>query len=418
MSTEKEQQDFFLELGDIIKINAPDNKDIDQITFFIDYLDENRTTLVNTESLDEIVLNILDGHFTDESIESIEILSKPIEKGYARQNGLTTGTSISIQLGGDVPITLNGQITDLEEDMIELTTYSDNKKIYIDFGYKGIPLDLPIENIRPFEPPKVEEEIPDLDLSPELESEEKIEDDILDIQPVVDVSTHLKRVILDANAITFGETLEAITEYVPVKEAEQRFGLETQTNDLLDDLLSSVPTIKRTPLLLNKIHTMIERFKQLREMFSVLTEDGIDKPIVKTAQYKPLVERLQKLNVKLYWCLPIVKNRKKLYNINYDDEEDIDIDFLPTTLAESQTEITRLVNEFKNNRVPDGQNKYLYLYRNLNKIMEPFTLPLDKSNVMIQKEVDTNILAVIDNLEDFYSTVAKDENPRKMSFRT
>ena len=192
MSTEKEQQDFFLELGDIIKINAPDNKDIDQITFFIDYLDENRTTLVNTESLDEIVLNILDGHFTDESIESIEILSRPIEKGYARQNGLTTGTSISIQLGGDVPITLNGQITDLEEDMIELTTYSDNKKIYIDFGYKGIPLDLPIENIRPFEPPKIEEEIPDLDLSPELESEEKIEDDILDIQPVVDVSTHLK----------------------------------------------------------------------------------------------------------------------------------------------------------------------------------------------------------------------------------
>ena len=50
--------------------------------------------------------------------------------------------------------------------------------------------------------------------------------------------------------------------------------------------------------------------------------------------------------------------------------------------------------------------------------MEPFTLPLDKSNVMIQKEVDANILAVIDNLEDFYSTVAKDENPRKLSFRT
>ena len=38
--------------------------------------------------------------------------------------------------------------------MIEISTYGDNTKIYIDFAYKGLPLDLPIENIRPFDPPK------------------------------------------------------------------------------------------------------------------------------------------------------------------------------------------------------------------------------------------------------------------------
>ena len=132
---------------------------------------------------------------------------------------------------------------------------------------------------------------------------------------------------MDADSITFGESLEEITELIPVKVTEKRFGLETQTNDLLDDLLSSIPTAKRTPLVLNKIHIMIERFKQLREMFSILTNDGIDKPIVKTAQYKPLVERLEKLNKKLYWCLPIVKNRKKLYNINVPDDVSIDSRF-------------------------------------------------------------------------------------------
>ena len=38
-------------------------------------------------------------------------------------------------------------------------------------------------------------------------------------------------------------------------------------------------------------------------------------PLIKGADYKPLVETLKKLNQKLYWILPIVKNRKKLYDI-------------------------------------------------------------------------------------------------------
>jgi len=418
MSEEEQQQEqnqeYLLELGDIIRLGAPDNNNLDQITLYIDYLDENRATLVNPETLEEIVVNILDNQFTDESIEEIEFISRPVEKGYARQNGLTTGAWISLQLGGDVPLTINGQITDLENDMIEISTYGDNKKLYIDFAYKGIPLDLPIENIRSFDPPKEKEEIPELELSPQNEELEPLGDDDIFLPVVADVSTHLKQVLLDADSITFGESLEEITELIPVKETEKRFGLETQTNDLLDDLLSSIPTSKRTPFVLNKIHIMIERFKQLREMFSILTNDGIDKPIVKTAHHKPLVERLEKLNKKLYWCLPIVKNRKKLYNINVDDEEESD--FISTTLAESQIEVSRLANEFKTNQVPDGQNKYLYLYRNLNKLLEPFTLPTNKVDVMTQKSVNTNILAVTDNLDNFDSTVAKDELPTKCRF--
>ena len=129
MSNEKQTTELFLELGDIIKINSPLNKDMDKTIFFIDYLDENRATLINTETLQEIVLNVLNNKFTDENIESIELLSRPGEKGYARQNGLVTGAWITIQLGGKVPIIINGEITDLDEDMIELTTYDDKKKI-------------------------------------------------------------------------------------------------------------------------------------------------------------------------------------------------------------------------------------------------------------------------------------------------
>ena len=237
----------------------------------------------------------------------------------------------------------------------------------------------------------------------------------MDIQPVIDVKADLKQVLLDADAVSFGEELEAITELVPVKETEKRFGMQTQTNDLLDDLLSSIPTAQRTPVVLNKLHNMIERFKQLKNMFSEIDEEGIDKPIVRTAQYKPLVERLEKLNKKLYWILPIVKNRKKLYDINVDEEDDND-DFVSLTLAETQIEYRRLIEEYRNNRVPDGQNKYIYLLRNLNNLLTPFTFPLDRSNVIIQKPVDTNMLAVIDNLEDFYTNVAQNEVPIRCRF--
>lgn len=86
--------------------------------------------MINTETLQETVFNILNNKFVDENIESIELLSRPDEKGFARQNGLLPGAWITIQFGGEVPIIINGEITNLDEDMIELTTYGDKKNIY------------------------------------------------------------------------------------------------------------------------------------------------------------------------------------------------------------------------------------------------------------------------------------------------
>ena len=60
MSTVDESVDeIFLELGDIIKINSEANKELDKNTFYIDYLDENRASLVDIESLEETILNIM-----------------------------------------------------------------------------------------------------------------------------------------------------------------------------------------------------------------------------------------------------------------------------------------------------------------------------------------------------------------------
>jgi hypothetical protein len=411
-------KEIFLELGDIIRINSETNKQLDKNSYYIEYLDENRMSIVDVNDMKENVLNILNGNLTDESIDSIEILSKSKEKGYARQNGLITGAWITIQMGGDVPFTINGQITNLDEDMIEITKYSDNKKLYIDFAYKGIPLTLPIETIKPFEVPKKEQfSIPELDFDPmslDDDGEEEEEGDDYDLgPPVVNVSSQLKKVILDADDIVFGEELEEITEFVPVRKEEQRFGLETQTSDLLDDLLSTIPANKRTNEVLNEIHIIIERFKQLREKFSLLTDDGIGKPKTKGALYKPLVERMEKLNQKLHWLIPIVKNKRKLYDINQDD---IDTDFFSTSIVDAKNEIDRLNDEYHNNAVPDSQNKYYYLNMHTNNVMLPYYEPLDKQNVIVQKSVETDMLTLSDNLNDFYSSVAKNNNAVKQRF--
>ena len=52
------------------------------------------------------------------------------------------------------------------------------------------------------------------------------------------------------------------------------YSIEKQTDDLLDELLSEVPNYKRTFTVLNDIHTMIERYTQLRSIYSNFDKNG------------------------------------------------------------------------------------------------------------------------------------------------
>ena len=173
---EENEPKLFLELGQVIQIQAPTDPTLHENIYLINYLDSNLIKLINNEDLSEKVLKINNGELTNKSISKINILASQEEKGYARQNGYTPGNWISIEFGGEVPAIFNGQITDLEQDMIELTLYESGEKIYIDFEGKGIPLDLPITDIRSFSPP--EKKIPE-DEEKSIDVEE--DDDELDI---------------------------------------------------------------------------------------------------------------------------------------------------------------------------------------------------------------------------------------------
>jgi hypothetical protein len=390
-------KDLFLELGDIIQINAPSNTMINNHIYFIDYIDKNIVILIDDKNLEKKNINIDEsGKLDDETIESIAILSKSEKKGYAKQNNLIINNWVSIHIGGDIPTIITGQITDLEEDMIEINTWPDNEKIYIDFGYQGIPLDIPFEKfVLRQEPPKTTllEETSNIILK---EEEEK-----------PDIEIRLKEQLLEGDEIEFGEELEEITEVINVPIEEKRYDIQTQENDILDDLLSSIPVIERTKTVINNIHTMINRFGELREIFSDYNEYGVPLSIKKIDK-TPLITSLKKLNKKLNWILPVAKNKKKIYDI--EDEEDDFEDVLKINLRENIENINNFFEQYEQNSVPDGQNKYFFLSRQINDFLTPFEKPFTNDNVLKTIEIDDNLNVIIENFGYLDSTCVKGIN--------
>ena len=146
MSSPKEMISY-LQYGDIIEVHSKKNQtELDNKHFLVDYLDETKIRLIQTESFTTYIFYITpDGEFAErDAIDSIELLTRAKERGYARQKGLIVGKWVDLYfLGIDAPVT--GEITDLMEDQIEIMMYPSREPIYIDFAYRGLPEDLKIE---------------------------------------------------------------------------------------------------------------------------------------------------------------------------------------------------------------------------------------------------------------------------------
>ena len=91
MEQPEKQEQLFIELGAFIKIIAPSNPDLNNNSYFIQYLDDNEINMVDVDTLNKKTVTLTDGDLDDKSIEEFEILSSPQEEGYARQNNLLPG---------------------------------------------------------------------------------------------------------------------------------------------------------------------------------------------------------------------------------------------------------------------------------------------------------------------------------------
>ena len=151
METDK----LFLILGDIIELISPKNSDLNNEIFLIEYIDDTKMKLRNEKMT--LTLLIENKQIVNKDIKMISIISRADSPSYAIQNEFTINKWVSIHLQDGTNIV--GEITDLQEDQIEIQIPGEENPIYIDFEYQGIPENLMIESIELINPPEKEEEI-------------------------------------------------------------------------------------------------------------------------------------------------------------------------------------------------------------------------------------------------------------------
>jgi len=391
------ESNISLQLGDIIEIESPANLQLHNRQYFIEYIDNEKIVLVSADP-DKAVTTILNikptGELYEESIASITILSRADSPSYAEQNGYIPGHWISIYFKGTFPIIINGVITDLINDMIEIKTYPKNDVIYIDFQYRGIPIDLNIDKITI------------IDDASTGQQEKQDGQNVIDEENIMqtgdddddyDYREQLQEVILEADAIEMGDQLESITQEIKVDEQQFRYSIEKQLDDLLDDILSGISDRNETTM--NRINLEIERFRQLREKYSDFNRVNSIQAIKYYAEKHPLSNNMERLQYNLAWLLPVITNRREVFDIDTDENRYL----VETTMPEFLDKIAELNNRWHSNQIGTDDDKYRQYIRTLYEIFQPY-MPLDPddsaSQILSNNRVNGEIDVVIDNTDN------------------
>ena len=417
---------FSLELGDVIETIAPTNEAFHNQTFFIVYIDADKIHLINISNYQLEKLSVDDeGTITDESISEINLLSRSEDKGFARQNALLPNKWVDVHFGGEIPAIITGQITNLEEDEIEITTFPDEDHIFLNFEYQGLPEDLHIEKIEIRDPPRgallnlaSSGDVADLDIQEEGVSEASMTwtetgESIISIPEGVGADENIREVLhsvyLSANEL-FGEDLEDIFQVIELPESEKRYSLDVQVNDFTDELLSTIPNSKRTKNVLNTIHVLVERFKELRNTCSLFDDNGnVTGKKIYGDLYKPLIDHIMKLDVKLRWIIPVVAQQKKLYDIGTGEGAGADgSDTVLLSSVEDFTQLDTIYTDYYKNAEVGDEIKYEAMYKRSNEFMTPFSAPTNRDEFLVFKqEIRSDLETVVNNYDDFYSTVSE-----------
>ena len=436
-SPSKSKMDLYL--GDVVEIVAPSNSEIHEGSFYIYYIDETKLRCINVANMEHLDLRLkesIEGNtgsgFTDESIIGIILQSRSEVEGYARQNNLLPNGWVDIHFAGDFPMVITGQITSLEEDKIGITTVPELKVIYIDFGYSGLPENSFIERIVLREKPAslmnveslaretgisiddINSESGYTDASMEwLESGELVIDIPENVAADENRMEELRDIYRKTTGIVFGKYLGEISQAVEIPESQKRYSIDVQLTSLMDELLSTIPNSKRSKPVMDKVQTMVERFKELRKMFSTfdLNDNIRYMKMNDPSTHKPLVEHLKNLDKKIQWIMPVVSLKKKVYlndteNQELDETSDVVVrNFNEDILQEENIKTTA----YYKNRSQGGEINYDSMFRQLDTYMVPFDTPIKdrRDTALITSPVLENIEAIVNTLDDFYSNVLK-----------
>jgi uncharacterized ubiquitin-like protein YukD len=397
-----------LQLGDIIQFDAPTNTSLHDKIYFIKFINQEKIVLINAEKT--ITLNITpSGKLEEESIANILLLSRHKSPSFVAQNNLEMKKYISIYFGEPIPKVLNGIITNIENDMIEITTLPEKELLYIDFAYSGIPEQLNIEKIivrDKLDETKLlvsqEDKLNSLNSSDDIEESYLNQNDKQELDydlKVYDAKSDLESIIIDT--IELGVELDDLEHEVNVSEGEQRYSLDKQTNDYLDKLINAYLPEQRTEEVINKIHNEINYYSQLRNLYSHFDANNNPSLIEDRGQhYKHLKEQLFNLNKKLYYILPVLSNvRNLIINETTDAEylEDNDA-YNYQHLGEFIETLNTISLKWANNSSKEKINTYKEHVKSLIKLLDNYS-NYSEQNI----NVNTQIEMVNSIVDDFYN---------------
>jgi hypothetical protein len=397
-----------LQLGDIIQFDAPTDTSLHDKIYFIKFINQEKIVLINAEKT--ITLNITpSGKLEEESIANILLLSRHKSPSFVAQNNLEMKKYISIYFGEPIPKVLNGIITNIENDMIEITTLPEKELLYIDFAYSGIPEHLNIEKIivrEKVDETKLlasrEEKLKSLDSDTISEESYLNQDDKQELDydlKVYDAKSDLENIIIDT--IELGEELDDLEHEVNVSEGEQRYSLDKQTNDYLDKLINAYLPEQRTEEVINKIHNEINYYIQLRTLYSHFDANNNPSLIEDRGQhYKHLKEQLFNLNKKLYYILPVLSNVRNLIineTSDADTLEDNDA-YKYQHLGEFIETLNTIALKWANNSSKEKINTYKEHIKSLIQLLDNYS-NYSEQNI----NVNTQIEMVNSIVDDFYN---------------
>lgn len=321
-----------LQLGDIIKIRST-NDDLDNNTFFINYFDPNDfIEIVNVQSIHKIILRCKNGYLLDDSINNIILLNRSKALSFAEQNNLFVNKWVELEFLSDVRTTITAKIVSVQEDLVEFMSWPDSQLFFIDFAYKGIPKNIPLQQICFTEEPISYKDSLIID-NEETSNNSDTEDaktsftdngemivefpNEINIQEDYSNSLHkeyLKNKIPDT-------TEEYVYDVSDMPNVQETFSLEMQKDSLLDDLLALLPETQRNKKNMKNVYNHINRYTQLREEYSIFDNFGQVLTFITKNQkyYKPLKENLYELKSNVSWIIPVANGTKTIY---YDDNKD------------------------------------------------------------------------------------------------
>lgn len=405
MSTTKK---INLQLGDIVKFIADDNPKFNNKMFLITYIDREKINVISKDL--ETTIDIKDNILQDESITQIQLIYRNDSNSYAIQNKLIPGTNISIYFDGSLPLVITGKITNLEQDMIELTIYPNKEIIYIDFAYRGIPQELNIEKIvisETQDSPIIENISQDDDSNSSVIGKKTYDSNHNEILQVDDNEfinhDNFDEIFINIDTIEIGPDLEEIAHKVNVDSDNLRYTLDKQIQDYLDYHINLESANTDNQALVNNINHEINRYIELRTMYSNFDSNG--NPMIiepKNETYKPIIDKnLKQLKYDYKWIIPVTKLANSLI-IEDTNEILLEDEYLNISkMHEFITEIMTITNQWKTNKTTT------YTYKNyISGLLDCFTSYskyLKDDEYAKFKSVNSDINALINNYDDFTS---------------